>query len=239
MSTTNRTACSPTGVTFIPADYGVVALLPEEKRDSALLSVHQDFSDVTRVTGNAFFSERKFETSTQQVGLDSFQNGSPKQYGGTFGISQSIAHDWRIDFTGNGSWLKQPSVQLVPSEQLQTNLSYDTRLVLASLLANGPLFSLPAGVIKAAIGAEYRRDDLDAISTNISTGVNSGTFTQELNRHVSSVYAELLVPIMGGSNAAPWPKGLSCPSPAATTGTLMSVQAQIRRLDYFGRRPGS
>lgn len=68
--------------------------------------------------------------------------------------------------------------------------------------ANGPLFDMPGGSVRIAVGAEYREEDLEADSRGISAATGQATRTGTSNdRDVSAVYGELFVPIVGGSNA--------------------------------------
>jgi outer membrane receptor protein involved in Fe transport len=76
----------------------------------------------------------------------------------------------------------------------------------AALRADGPLFSLPAGDMRLAAGAEYRREAYDYYRIlDTSTLTPSAGFYPGFPgpRHVKSIYAELLVPIFGPDNAMP------------------------------------
>ncbi|AMG75567.1 TonB-dependent receptor [Sphingopyxis granuli] len=76
----------------------------------------------------------------------------------------------------------------------------------AALRADGPLFRLPAGDVRLAAGAEYRREAYDYYRIlDTSTLTPSAGFYPGFPgpRHVKSIYAELLVPIFGPDNAMP------------------------------------
>lgn len=76
----------------------------------------------------------------------------------------------------------------------------------AALRADGPLFRLPAGDVRVAAGAEYRREAYDYYRIlDTSTLTPTAGFYPGFPgpRHVKSAYAELLVPIFGPDNAAP------------------------------------
>lgn len=76
----------------------------------------------------------------------------------------------------------------------------------AALRADGPLFALPGGEIRLAIGAEYRRERYrNATANDISFVAPRVTPLAGLPgpRHVRSAYAELLVPLVGTANAMP------------------------------------
>lgn len=74
-----------------------------------------------------------------------------------------------------------------------------------SIKADGPLFDLPAGSVRVAVGAEYHdnrfKQTLEA--TNV---LASGAATYKIvrnSRDIKTVYGELFVPIVGPSNAMP------------------------------------
>lgn len=73
-----------------------------------------------------------------------------------------------------------------------------------SLTADGPLFELPAGDAKLAIGGERREESLDH---TVTTNAIALTFANaRYSRHVGSVFSELLIPVVGDAanlHAAP------------------------------------
>ena len=82
----------------------------------------------------------------------------------------------------------------------------DFRTWSAALRADGPLFALPAGDVRLAAGAEYRREAYDYfVDNDLSTLTPNAAPYPGLPgpRKVKSVYAELLVPIFGADNAVP------------------------------------
>jgi iron complex outermembrane receptor protein len=96
-------------------------------------------------------------------------------------------------------------------DQLAKTVGYDidsstSWLSDTSLKLNGPLFSLPAGQVRAAVGAEYT--ETHAFYTNFNN--NSATNTQTrnrppvtLSRNVKSAFAELYVPVVSGDMNVP------------------------------------
>jgi iron complex outermembrane receptor protein len=72
---------------------------------------------------------------------------------------------------------------------------------------DGTLFQLPGGALKMAAGAEYVHYGLNIDKTFPNnagpSSTASQTFLLNLGRNVSSVYGELLVPIVGEGNALP------------------------------------
>lgn len=82
---------------------------------------------------------------------------------------------------------------------------YDMNLVNAKV--DGPIFNLPAGPVRLAIGTEFHSDQMhnfnygDTSTANISL-VQASVLTTN-SRRVSSVYTEAVVPVVAPSNALP------------------------------------
>lgn len=77
------------------------------------------------------------------------------------------------------------------------NELFDYRAIL-----DGPLFTLPGGEVRAAVGYEHMQDNFRRQTTNASTYVfqDPTSYTQK----VDSVFGELQVPIIGYDNAMPF-----------------------------------
>lgn len=68
--------------------------------------------------------------------------------------------------------------------------------------ADGPLFKLPGGDVRAALGLEAQRiNTVGGQTTGPASNPVKGEI--ELKRSVNSAYAELLVPVVGAANALP------------------------------------
>ncbi|MEO6340191.1 MAG: TonB-dependent receptor, partial [Caulobacteraceae bacterium] len=73
--------------------------------------------------------------------------------------------------------------------------------------ANGPLFNLPAGAVRLAVGAEFNRGHLAIVNYSATNTPNpqtvSTTVAPSSRRTVKSVYGEILVPLIGEAMAIP------------------------------------
>lgn len=67
------------------------------------------------------------------------------------------------------------------------------------LIADGSLFELPGGTVKAAIGAEYWRNNFERRATNVANLTLNRVFTY--SQTAKSAFGELQIPIVGESNA--------------------------------------
>ncbi len=97
----------------------------------------------------------------------------------------------------------------------------------AALRADGPLFRLPAGDVRLAAGAEYRREAYDYfVKNDVSAATPNNAPYPGLPgpRHVKSLYAELLVPIFGPDNEMPGFRRLE-----------LSAAGRIEDYNQFGR----
>ena len=79
----------------------------------------------------------------------------------------------------------------------------DYRYTNVSISGDGPLFDLPGGAVRVALGGEYRHDTLENINR---TTVFASSALNTLNlsgaaRDVWGAYGELYVPLFGASNA--------------------------------------
>jgi outer membrane receptor protein involved in Fe transport len=97
----------------------------------------------------------------------------------------------------------------------------------AALRGDGPLFRLPGGDVRLAIGAEYRREQYGYFTTNdisFATPLAEPLAGLPGPRHVKSAYAELLVPIFGADNDRPGLRKLD-----------LSLAGRIEDYNQFGR----
>lgn len=79
--------------------------------------------------------------------------------------------------------------------------------------ADGPLFSLPGGAVRLAVGAEYLEYGLEIQRSRPNNTGPAAQGSEQLNldlgRNVKSAYVELLVPIVGAENNVPFINNLS------------------------------
>ncbi len=73
-----------------------------------------------------------------------------------------------------------------------------------SLDFDGPLFTLPGGAVRLAVGAEMRTESLDGVPYTLSNGLATDIVggPQSASRRDTAEYLELFVPIVGAGNAA-------------------------------------
>ncbi len=96
---------------------------------------------------------------------------------------------------GDGPHTPAATIDAVRGFYEQTGRS---RIWTASARADGPLVSLPAGAVRAALGAEFRREHYAYTSQDFEftpVPVDAGTSGFPLGRSIAAVFGELLVPL--------------------------------------------
>lgn len=79
-----------------------------------------------------------------------------------------------------------------------TSVTVKQRTSLGALKIDGPLFDLPGGELKFAVGAEYRRETFEQQGF-----VGSFPVPEDLGRNIESVFGEIFAPIVGPENEGP------------------------------------
>jgi len=71
------------------------------------------------------------------------------------------------------------------------------------VIADGPLFSMPGGEVRVAVGVDYQHQKSDALSVNNAPGNLTGAATKVATRNVTAVFGQIVVPVVGSENALP------------------------------------
>lgn len=104
---------------------------------------------------------------------------------------------------GNGTANNPATIDDIRGSFRSTN---DFESMSAALRGDGPLFRLPGGDVRLAIGAEYRRDRFDYFTLVDISGLTPTLDPNDIipgKRNVRAAYAELFVPIFGEGNEIP------------------------------------
>ncbi|MBJ7483470.1 TonB-dependent receptor [Brevundimonas sp.] len=77
----------------------------------------------------------------------------------------------------------------------------ETTISSINALADGSLFTLPAGEVKLAVGAAFRRETFERQDTSFTSGVAPSVGAPvAFDREVASAFAELRIPLFGAEN---------------------------------------
>jgi outer membrane receptor protein involved in Fe transport len=189
---------------YIASQGGPYSLLPATRRNSVFASGNQTVADNTTVSAQMIYSDRLtgFDTTVAGTGdaMMSQYAGDEKQYGLTLSIDRALSHDWHVSLSGDYSEVLQSwdqneisSATGVYSQTLDTA----SKLLGVEALSSGPLFSVPAGTVKMALGTSFRREEF--VDNDFVLGQNDPIPAS--HRTVSSAFIETAVPLIGeGAN---------------------------------------
>jgi len=71
------------------------------------------------------------------------------------------------------------------------------------LNVDGPLFTLPGGDVRLALGAQYSHQASDAVQTDAPVGDLTNAASAHARRDIAAVFGEIRVPVFGPGNAIP------------------------------------
>jgi iron complex outermembrane receptor protein len=173
--------------------YDDLELVPKQRRQSVLAMISQQISDRMQLSAEVLYSERESGFVFYQRGLPPVGRTSDvEQYGGSMELKFDLVNDWEVRLSGNiGENTARGRQMWVDTRTLNWSWGNTARAWSGDLAADGPIFSLPGGVVRVALGAQFRGEDFEEGQSNIFA---------KLDRDVSAVYAELRAPWFGRAN---------------------------------------
>ncbi|MGC8517681.1 MAG: TonB-dependent receptor domain-containing protein [Steroidobacteraceae bacterium] len=166
--------------------YAPGQLTPSVLTNSIYLTGDESVGNRLSVNGAAFYSRRGdsvLVSGTTRVG-----SIAVTQYSYSLGAKVLLANRWSLrahtSYGGNDSH----------SLSFEGLLAGDNRLFAGSLAASGPLLTMPAGPLKAAIGVQYRKNSLAAYFNGVYP-------EKEIHRSrtVDSAFVEGEIPLLGSA----------------------------------------
>jgi outer membrane receptor protein involved in Fe transport len=181
---------------FVPSNVLIGSLFPRDENYSFMFSARQELSDRVEVYADGIYSHRdSFNRGGRVTLLESYRITDP-QFSGAAGMRIDLGSGWQVE--GNGMYSRDKLLRL-QNFSTTIGLPLRTRFEIggASVRADGPLFSLPGGSVRLAVGGEWRAESLDFAAGIAGGGTQSGSFDQD----VSSLFFEGFVPVVGPGNA--------------------------------------
>ncbi len=192
---------------FVSNESLIGSLLPEEKDYSATFAGRQTLSENVSVFSDALYARRDSSSVGRTIYGERHDASNP-QISAVAGLEWRLGGDWRAEAAGtygkNDLDSRYSAIFYAADGGAQVHHSIsDVESI--DLKADGPLFSMPGGQVKLASGVSWRAE-----AYRQQVHLLSGTLVnaEDLDRHVSSGFAEVLVPIVGATNARPWVRRL-------------------------------
>lgn len=182
------------------------SLLPEEKNIGATLFGRQSITENLELFVEALYTNRDSENrashATPTTNRTNFIDNT--QLSATAGLALNFTSGWRAELSGGYGEDDAETDFIDPPAPLTRSGSIPVLFELtgAELKADGPLFDLPGGAVRLAVGAQWR--DESQLSRNIfynPAGVAVTNVRFSRDRQVDSFYTEASVPLVGAGNA--------------------------------------
>ncbi len=177
-------------------------LYPQSDQRSGLLSIQQQLGSVVELSLDAFRTTRSQRYGVYNDVGNQYVQAAPDT--ATWLVSPGLAfylpNDWTLSATG--AWARNRHRQYQSTERLATGVVSVTDICVctgsrvAELSAEGPLFTLPAGDARLAVGAGRRGNDFLEYNRVTRRATIEG---DEASRFA---YAELNLPLLGSGQGA-------------------------------------
>lgn len=189
-------------------------LFPALKQYSAVLAGHQNLADDIEFEFDGEFSNRTSNVSSPFfVTSDVRTNGTHTdqkvtQYSLTPRLRFKLPEQWELALTathGNSDTGVGVSSYFQGNAVAQSKVKYENRLDAIELGAEGPLFPMPGGEARLAVGGGFRSIHLYGNIRTTFGGVAGSTsqdFTAKRDAYFG--YGELSLPIVGANNEGPF-----------------------------------
>jgi outer membrane receptor protein involved in Fe transport len=182
---------------FVPDTTLIGSLYPDDENTSVYASAYQDISDAVEAFADVLYADRNSFNETRQTPVFNEDSSTDsKQLSASTGLKWRLGGDWLATIAG--SYGKDHQESLVNNQVAGPPgmLDYLFDVVAVDVKADGPLFSLPGGEVRMAIGASTREETLDIFNT--IAGVPFFQFKND--QRVNSLYGELSIPLFGEGN---------------------------------------
>ncbi len=177
------------------------SIYPSRRQHSVVLSAHQDLGDVVEFNVDGLYTRR---SSTALISTQPTQRVIQSYRAEIFTVAPrldiALPGDWSV--TLGGTYGRDETVSRFRSFRLTGALAreslrcYCNTSYSAEISGEGPLFQLPGGDVRAAIGAGYRRNDFDSISY-------TGGSRESGQRSSRYAFGELYLPLIGPATDIP------------------------------------
>lgn len=188
-------------------------VVPGQKQLSIVLAGRQEISDTSVLEIDGHFTHRTtarcISPTSAAVSISCYRQGSVVASGvDSWSVSPafrfSLPSGWNLNILGTYSQSNNTISNLTYAggvETMRALPNYDNSLRSGEIGAEGPIFSLPGGDARLAIGAGYRSNRLRVDSRRIVGGVEAPIDVFRESREVLFGYGEVSLPLISETNA--------------------------------------
>ena len=193
---------------YLPDQPRPQSLIPNIERKSFVLSGNQDLGAMTNISALATYRRRDTRNFATVDSTGYYENDAigshVEEVGLAFTLDQRLFGDWHTKVIGDYSSLQQSYSDGVSTNVLGDFASEsrdDNKLWSVDWITDGPIAKLPGGVAKGAVGVGYRKEEITPITIFAFPGSPAAVLQNSAGRHISDVFGELSVPMVGAQNS--------------------------------------
>lgn len=166
-------------------------LLPEQTRHSAFFSGNDSITDRIELLAEGTYARRSTGKDLTQLGIPLRSSSNIDAYSGSSGARIDLPRGAQLELTG--SYTASDTHYTVAPEGT-TSLEFDehakSQILSIDAKLDGKSFSLAAGDVRYAVGAQFRREEFDYTD-------QLGMSEFDPSREVGAAFAEFRIPLVG------------------------------------------
>jgi len=181
---------------FTPGTPGIGSLLPADKNYSGMLSGRQNLTDDVAIFADALYTRRDSYNEGGRVILNERVSTTNPQVTTALGLDWAFAKEWAAEISA--SYARNDLDQVQRSTDLgeyRVGAVFDVKT--AEVKTDGTLFELAGGAVRAAVGIDWRLEELSSHTQRTGAPIVG----VKADQTVRSAFAEVSVPIVGTNNA--------------------------------------
>jgi len=196
-------------------DAGAVSptyLLPKRKMGSLVFNLDQRLPGNFDFSSNVLYSYEEVATMDADDGsIRDFMTPTTNKWSASLGLGYMPTADWRISLDGTLARVETKTDFTVEDaatgDPLLIVRDYNDRYHTwtLDLKGDGPLFDLPGGTVRLALGASYRSDQVNSTRTRLIPVTRFEVRAIDA-REVKALFGELYVPVVGPRQNFSWAK---------------------------------
>ena len=175
-----------------------VTLYPDIRRHALTLSAHQELAPGIRATIDGFYSRRTTRATNGAPAFRITQNPKLEGYAIAPALAFDIGSGWEAKIAGvygSDQTRLVGTFVIAGSDPIVASGQYFNETITLEASAEGPLFDLPGGSARLAMGAGFR-------DTSLAYDRNDGTISTTFNvkRRARFAFGELYLPLVSPQN---------------------------------------
>ena len=187
---------------FVPPEALIGSLAPEEDNYAVIFTGRQEVSGAVSVFADALYTNRDSYNFGGRLTFGESTTTENPQTAATLGLDWRLGGDWQLQVSGSyaNNDLEQVQRGIIPATGADNSFLFESQFQIeaAEAKADGTLFKLPGGNVRAALGIAWRSESYEDLSRRPNGAVN---FSADVDQTIRSAFGEVYVPIVGDGNA--------------------------------------